>query len=256
MRREHLTVKPLQLFGVPGIPKIDQGDVLSKIILQAVRESQLELLDGDIIVIAHSVISKAEGRVVHQDTVRVSEQAHAIAEANGFDPKHVELALQESRQVLRSEGVLVTETHSGLVCNFSGVDRSNAPVDCFLLLPEDPDASASRILDSLQAESGLNMAVIISDTQGRPWRIGSVNIAIGCAGIGAFKHNRGKKDLYGRIMQRSTICQIDEIAAAAEPLMGQADDAVPVVIVRGYEIEEDGKVGRDVQRTAAEDLFR
>jgi len=256
MRREQLSTKPLQLFGIPGIPKIEQGDDLSKIILEAVRESRLELLEGDILIIAHSVISKAEGRVVHQDTVKVSERARAIAEANGFDPVHVELALQESKRVLRSKGVLVTETHSGLVCNFSGVDRSNAPVDCFLLLPQDPDASAFELLKALQAETGLQAAVIISDTHGRPWRMGSVNVALGCAGIGAFKHNRGKKDLYGRIMRRSTVCQIDELAAAAEPLMGQADDAVPVVIVRGYEIEEDGKVGRDVQRTAAEDLFR
>ncbi|MHA2378480.1 MAG: coenzyme F420-0:L-glutamate ligase [Candidatus Thorarchaeota archaeon] len=251
-----MTSKPLQLFGVPRIPKIEQGDDLPKIILEAIRESPLELMEGDILIIAHSVVSKAEGRVVHQDTVRVSDKALAISEANGFDPLHVELALQESKQVLRSKGVLVTETHSGLVCNFSGVDRSNAPVDCFLLLPKNPDASASRILNALRAETGLKLAVIISDTQGRPWRMGSVNIALGCAGIGAFKYNRGKRDLYGRIMQRSTVCQIDELAAAAEPIMGQSDDAVPVVIVRGHEIEEDGKVGKDVQRTDAEDLFR
>ena len=251
-----MSVRPLQLLGVAGIPVIEQGDDLSKIILEAVRESRMEIMEGDIIIIAHSVVSKAEGRVVHQDTIRVSDKARTIATANGFDPAHVELALQESRRVLRSKGVLVTETHNGLVCNFSGVDRSNAPVDCFLLLPEDPDASALRILDALQVETGLKLAVIISDTQGRPWRIGSVNIAIGCAGIGAFKHNRGKRDLYGRILKRSTVCQIDELAAAAEPLMGQADDAVPVVIVRGYAIEEDAEVGRDVQRTAAEDLFR
>ncbi len=251
-----MSARPLQLFGIPGIPRIEEGDDLSKIILEALRESQLELLEGDIIVIAHSVISKAEGRMVHRDTVEVTEKARAIADANGFDPVHVQLAIQESKQVLRSEGVLVTVTHSGLVCNFSGVDRSNAPIGHFLLLPEDPDKSALRILNSLQTETGLNLAVVISDTQGRPWRKGSVNIAIGCAGISAFKHNRGKRDLYGRIMQRSTVCQIDELAAAAEPLMGQADEAVPVVIVRGYEIEEDGNVGSDVSRTATEDLFR
>lgn len=251
-----MNVRPLQLFGVPGIPIIEQGDDISGIILEAVRESQIELMEMDIIIIAHSVVSKAEGRVVHEDTIKVTDKARAIAAANGFEPAHVELALQESKRVLRSEGVLVTETHSGLVCNFSGVDRSNAPVDCFLLLPEDPDASASRILDALQEGTGRRLAVIISDTQGRPWRMGSVNIALGCAGIGAFRHNRGRRDLYGRILKRSTVCQIDELAAAAEPLMGQADDAVPVVIIRGYEIEEDGIVGRAVQRTAAEDLFR
>ncbi|MFX1415751.1 MAG: coenzyme F420-0:L-glutamate ligase [Promethearchaeota archaeon] len=251
-----MSAQPLKLFGIPGIPKIEQGDDLSRIILEAIRESQMELMEGDIIIIAHSVVSKAEGRVVHRDTIKVSDDARTIAAANGFDPLHVELALQESKKVLRSRDVLITETHGGLVCNFSGVDRSNAPLDCFLLLPEDPDASASRILDTLKAETGLNLAVIISDTQGRPWRIGSLNVAIGCAGIGAFRYNRGRRDLYGRILKRSTVCQIDELAAAAEPLMGQADDAVPVVIARGHEIAEDGKVGRDVHRTAAEDLFR
>ncbi|MFQ5833839.1 MAG: coenzyme F420-0:L-glutamate ligase, partial [Candidatus Thorarchaeota archaeon] len=190
-----MSTEPIHLFGVPGIAKIVAGDDLSQLILDALGEAELELLNGDIVIIAHSVVSKAEGRVVHRDEVTVSKKAQEIAESNGFEPVHVELALRESRKVLRTKGVLVTETHTGLVCNFSGVDRSNAPPDSFLLLPRNPDSSARKILNDLQKKTGRQLAVIISDTQGRPWRLGAVNVALGCAGINAFKYNRGKKDL-------------------------------------------------------------
>ncbi|MFW9800529.1 MAG: coenzyme F420-0:L-glutamate ligase [Candidatus Thorarchaeota archaeon] len=256
MRSEYLSTKSINLFGVPCIPKIGRGDDLSPIIFDALGKAKLELLNGDIVIIAHSVVSKAEGRIVHRDEVKASKEAQKIAESNGFDPVHVELALRESRKILRTEGALVTETKTGLVCNFSGIDRSNAPADSFLLLPSDPDSSARRILIDLQKKTGKKLAVIISDTQGRPWRLGAVNVALGCAGINAFKYNRGKKDLHGRTLRRSTVCQIDELAAAAEPIMGQADEAIPVVIVRGYAIEEGTDVGKDVQRSEDEDLFR
>jgi coenzyme F420-0:L-glutamate ligase/coenzyme F420-1:gamma-L-glutamate ligase len=256
LRRETLSDERVQLFSISGIPEIEKGTDLVSVFLSCIEKSNLALQDRDILVIAHSIVSKAEDRVVHRNSVEVSRRAREIAESNGFDPVHVELALRESRTVIRDKGVLITETNTGLICNFSGVDRSNAPPDCYILLPQNPDDSAARILRTLKKETGLDLAVIIADTQGRPWREGSVNIALGCAGINAFKYNRGKMDIYGKPLQRSTVCQIDEISSAAEPLMGQADEGTPVVIVRGYEYNKGSETAQNVLRAKEEDLFR
>ncbi|MFX0053566.1 MAG: coenzyme F420-0:L-glutamate ligase [Promethearchaeota archaeon] len=246
----------IQIFSIPGIPEIEKGMNLASVILDCLGKSRLTLKPGDVLVIAHSIVSKAEGRIVHRDSVQISSRAEEIAESNGFDPVQVELALRESRVVLRNQGVLITETKSGLICNFSGVDKSNAPPDSFILLPKDPDASAATILMNLEEQTGFELAVIITDTQGRPWREGSINIALGCAGISAFKYNKGKLDLYGKPMQRSMVCQIDEIASAAEPLMGQADEGMPIVVLRGYKYNRGHETARDIPRAKEEDLFR
>lgn len=246
----------VQAIGIPNIPSIRSDDDLSRQILLALGTLELRLEDGDIIVVASKIVSKAEGRVIIGDSVRISDRAREIANDNGFDPIQVELALRESNEVIRSKGVLITETRSGMVCNFSGVDKSNAPQGTYILLPADPDASAKKILGNIERESGKRLAVIISDTQGRPWRRGSVNIAVGCAGISPFKYNKGRSDLYGRILQRSTVCQVDEIASFAEPLMGQAGQGIPVVIVRGYAFLEDDDSAKDIVRPKNEDMFR
>ena len=239
-----------------GVPIIEQTDDIADVILKTLETSNIQLLDGNLIIIAHTIISKSEGRVVHGDEVSISGRARKIAEQNGFDPVQVELALRESKEVIRSDGVFITETTTGLVCNFSGVDHSNAPKDSYVLLPEDPDRSAKEILGKLTDATGVKLGIIITDTQGRPWRKGSVNLAIGSAGINAFKHNRGKQDLYGRTLKSSTVCQVDELAAAAEPIMGQADEGIPIVIIRGYEYEDGSERSRDVPRSKGEDFFR
>ncbi|MHA1943994.1 MAG: coenzyme F420-0:L-glutamate ligase [Candidatus Thorarchaeota archaeon] len=241
----------VQAVAVPNIPIVRDGDNLAELIME-----NIQLEDGDILVIASKVVSKSEGRLVKASEVTVSKRANEIAERNGFDPIHVEIALRESVEIVREEGVLITETKSGIVCNFSGVDKSNVSLEEYVLLPSDPDKSASSILDNLTNTTGLRVAVIISDTQGRPWRKGSINIAIGCAGISAFKYNHGKKDLHGRVLKRSTICQIDEITALVEPLMGQANESNPVVIVRGYEYTEGKDRASNISRTKEEDMFR
>ncbi|MFX1368587.1 MAG: coenzyme F420-0:L-glutamate ligase [Promethearchaeota archaeon] len=251
-----MSQRKIELFTVPGIPLIDSSSDLPKLIVESLEKAGMCLLDGDILVIAHAVVSKSEGRVVHHDEISLSERAQQIAEKNSFDPLHVELALREAKEVLREERILVTATHSGLVCNFSGVDKSNAPRNSYILLPLNPDESAKRIREALETLANVKLAVIISDTQGRPWRTGGVNLAIGSAGIGAFVHNKGKRDLYGRELERSTVCQIDEIASAAEPLMGQAGEGMPVVIVRGYRFSDGTETARDIQRPTEEDLFR
>jgi coenzyme F420-0:L-glutamate ligase/coenzyme F420-1:gamma-L-glutamate ligase len=241
----------VRAIAVSNIPIVSNGDNLAEMILE-----NIQLEDGDIVVITSKIISKSEGRLVKPSSVTVSAHAKEIAERNGFDPIHVELALRESVEIVRKEGVFITETKSGIVCNFSGVDKSNAPNDDFVLLPIDPDQSAHSILNILIKATGLRLAIIISDTQGRPWRKGSINVAIGCAGINAFKYNQGKKDLHGRSLKRSTICQVDEIAALVEPLMGQANESIPVVIVRGYDYSEGEEKGSAINRQHENDLFR
>ncbi|MHA1908297.1 MAG: coenzyme F420-0:L-glutamate ligase, partial [Candidatus Thorarchaeota archaeon] len=173
----------IEIIPLPGIPIVTKGDDISTQILRAVQDNQLKLLDGDIIVIAHTIISKAEGRTVDGADIVVSKDAQEIAEENGFDPVQVEVALNESKKILRSKRVLITQLENGHICNFSGVDRSNAPEGGFVLLPLDADKSASDILESLTKSTGKSLAIIISDTEGRPWRKGAINLAIGCAGI-------------------------------------------------------------------------
>ena len=242
----------IQAIPMTNVPVIQSGDDLAKVITQ----TTMELKDGDILVIASKVVSISESRIIRGEDIQPSERAIEIASENGFDPIQVELAIQESVELIRTKGVLITENKNGLVCNFSGVDKSNAPEGCYILLPENPDASAERIRDSVTKRTGKQIAVIISDTQGRPWRKGSVNVAIGTAGIAPFKYNKGKQDLYGRELKRSTVCQVDEIAMFVEPLMGQAGQQKPVIIVRGYDYLDSDETSGDVNRLKHEDLFR
>ncbi|MCF2136408.1 MAG: coenzyme F420-0:L-glutamate ligase [Candidatus Thorarchaeota archaeon] len=251
-----MTSGEVKIIALDKIPIITEKQDIAEIILQALRREQQTLYRKDVILIAHTIISKAEGRVVHSDTVRVSSEAQRIADENEFDPIQVELALRESKTVLRRSKVLVTESTLGFVCNFAGVDQSNAPTDSYVLLPEDPDRSAEAIREKIREATGVEVAVIITDTQGRPWRKGSINVAIGCAGINAFRYNRGKRDTYGHELHRSTVCQIDELAAAAEPVMGQAKEGHPIVIIRGYQFEEGDERAANIAMSQQENLFK
>ncbi len=246
----------IQAIPIPNFPMVEPSGDLIKLILQTLETSKTDLENGDIIVIASKVVSLAENRIVRATDVEPSQKALEIASKNVFDPIHVELAIRESVEILRTEGVLITETSSGLICNFSGVDKSNAPDGKYILLPRNPDASANQYLKSLMKYTGKKLAIIITDTQGRPWRRGSVNLAIGCAGIAPFKYNKGKKDLFGRVLERSTVCQVDEIAMLVEPLMGQAGQRIPVVIVRGYSYSASEETAKDINRPKHEDMFR
>ena len=248
--------KTITAIPITGIPEINPGDDLSSIITDAATRMGEELCENDILVISSKIVSKAENRIVAQDSITVTDKAHEIAQRNQFDPFQVELALRESRKIIRNERVLITETHSGLICNFSGVDKSNAPEGIYVLLPKDSDSSAGHIRNSIMESTGKKIAIIISDTEGRPWRRGSINLAIGCAGISPFKINRGRKDLYGRILEHSTVCQVDELASLAEPLMGQAGQGVPVVIIRGHSYSNSEDSAKDINRLEEEDMFR
>lgn len=245
----------IEIIPVQGIPLIHPGSDIVGLIFESIRQSKLDIRDGDIFVIAHTVVSKAEGRIQKASDITVSSKARKIAEKNDFDPIQVEIALNESQRVLRDDRALITETRNGHICNFSGVDHSNAPPESYLLLPLDADRSADSIRKGIEQIVQRNVAVVISDTEGRPWRKGAINIAIGCSGINAYRHNQGKPDLYGRILQRSLVCQIDQIASAAELIMGQADEGIPVVIVRGFIYEKGEETAKDIHRSKEENLF-
>jgi coenzyme F420-0:L-glutamate ligase/coenzyme F420-1:gamma-L-glutamate ligase len=245
-------VTHLELIGVEGLPEVRPGDDLAQLIA-----SRSRLESGDVLVVAQKVVSKSEGRLINFRSVRASDEAKRIASrlVASPDPRIVQVILDESVRVLRSERVLITETRHGFVCANSGVDHSNVPdSDELALLPEDPDASAEALRERLRQLTGVEVGVIVSDTFGRPWRLGIVNVALGVAGLPALIDLRGSPDDDGKELQATVLAIADDIAAAAGLVMGKTNRA-PVVIVRGLASKGTG-TGRDLIRPAAEDLFR
>lgn len=217
----------------------------------------MRLRDGDVLVVAQKIVSKAEGRIVRLGDVKPSARALRIARRMRQDARFVEVVLRESRRIVRaSRRVLIVETRQGFVCANAGVDRSNVPgEDCVTCLPRDPDGSARRLAAMLRGRTGARVAVIISDTFGRPWRLGLVNAAIGAAGLEVLRDLRGKKDAQGHVLRGTVLAVADELASAAGLVMGKLE-RVPVVLVRGYRYTRAGQSARDLIRPAAEDLFR
>jgi coenzyme F420-0:L-glutamate ligase/coenzyme F420-1:gamma-L-glutamate ligase len=241
----------LQVRGVAGLPEVRPGDDLAAMIGAAV-----ELEDGDILVVAQKVVSKAEGRVRLLADVRPGERARRYAEQLEADARVVEVILGESVRVVRDERVLIVETRHGFVCANAGVDHSNVPGgDAVTLLPEDPDASAARLRQRLQQLTGRTLAVIVADTFGRAWRMGIVNVALGVAGAPALIDYRGRPDDFGRELEATVVAVADEIACAAELVMGKTE-RVPVAVVRGYRARAPVGNGRELVRPAELDLFR
>jgi len=245
-------VTRLELIGVEGLPEVRPGDDLGELI-----SSRSKLATGDVLVVAQKVVSKSEGRLISLQTVNASPEAVSIA-ANLVavpDPRMVQVILDESVRVLRSHRVLITETRHGFVCANGGVDQSNVPgEDVVTLLPEDPDASASGLRSRLRQLTGIEVGVIVSDTFGRPWRLGIVNVALGVAGLPALLDLRGSLDSTGKELHATVLAIADELAAAAGLVMGKTA-RTPAVIVRGLRMQGSG-TGRDLVRPAAEDLFR
>jgi coenzyme F420-0:L-glutamate ligase/coenzyme F420-1:gamma-L-glutamate ligase len=245
-------VKRLELLGVEGLPEVRPGDDLGDLIA-----SHAKLQAGDVVVVAQKIVSKAEGRLVDLKTVTAGDEAVRIASRliAAPDPRMVQVVLDESIRVLRSERVLITETRHGYVCANGGVDHSNvAGRDELSLLPLDPDASAASLRDRLREKAGADVGVIVSDTFGRPWRLGIVNVALGVAGLPAAVDLRGSLDDAGKPLHATVLAIADDIAAAAGLVMGKTA-RTPVVIVRGLGLQGSG-TGRDLIRPAAEDLFR
>jgi len=232
---------------VPGLPELTEGDDLAGLIAPHVREN-------DVVVIAHKVVSKIESRVVRLYDVQLDKRSEEMAARHGKDPAHMQAILDETAEIVRERpGVLICRTHHGFVCANAGVDLSNAPEGCAVLLPKDPDASARRIRQQL----GKRCAVVISDSFGRAWRVGQTDIAIGTAGLLPLDDWRGKPDAHGREMSATLIAVADEAAAAAD-LVRKKDAGEPVVLLRGlqrYITDDDGPGAAALLRDRSEDLF-
>ncbi len=249
------------LTALPGIPEVAAGASLTRLLLEAIARAQTALAEGDVVVLAQKIVSKAEGRRVRLADVTPGGHAIALAVSVGKDPRLVEIMLRESREVLRAKpGVLIVEHRLGYVMASAGIDRSNVPSDpgdaCVLLLPEDPDASARRLREALREASGVDVGIVINDSFGRAWHNGVVGTAIGVAGIPALVDLRGEADREGRPLEVTQVAAADELAAAASLLMGQGAESVPAVLVRGFPYAQRASTASELVRPRAEDLFR
>jgi coenzyme F420-0:L-glutamate ligase/coenzyme F420-1:gamma-L-glutamate ligase len=247
----------ISIIPIPGIPQIHPGDDLTALILDAIDKEKIGVENGDILVLCQKVVSKAEGAVLDLKTIEPSPFSEQIAGMWEKDPRMVEVVLRESGRIVRMKnGVIITETKHGWVCANAGVDASNSyGDDIVILLPKDPDASARRLRDAVQTRRNATIAVIITDTFGRPWRDGLVEFALGVAGIDPLLDLRGQSDLQGRELHHTVVAVADELAAAAGLLM-EKDAALPAVLIRGYryvQVESDSK---KLIRPAEADLFR
>lgn len=258
-RQKSMPSPALSLFPLPGLPAVQSGDDLAALIIAALRTADLRPQAGDILVITQKIVSKAEGRVRRLADVVPSPRAHELAEQSGKDPRLIELILGESREVLRCRtNVIIVEHRLGIVIANAGIDRSNVAGgdDTLLLLPLDPDASAAQLRERLEGAFDVRLGVIITDSVGRAWRMGTVGIAIGVAGVPAWQDLRGRADLFGRALQVSEIAPADSLAAAAVLAMGEAAENTPVVLVRGLPPADSTQPASAVLRPKQDDLFR
>lgn len=248
----------MQVIPIKILADIRTGDELGPLILDAVAQGGEAILDDDILVVAHKIISKTEGRIVDLRRIKPSRKAAKLGKGHGKDPRLLEVILRESSQILRARsGIIISETRYGFVCANAGVDQSNTPgKQHVILLPLNPDRSARRLRDSLAKITGKKIAVIITDTFGRPFRNGQVNVALGSTGLKPIKSYIGAKDMYGRTLRVTEIAVADEIASAAELVMGKIE-RVPAAIVRGYRFEQSStSTARSLIRPKKEDFFR
>ncbi|GCE49596.1 coenzyme F420-0:L-glutamate ligase/coenzyme F420-1:gamma-L-glutamate ligase [Thermosporothrix hazakensis] len=251
----------IRIIPITGIGEVAPGTDLGLLIFEALQHQNCALQSGDILVITQKIVSKAEGRIVHLEDIEPSPFAVRFAAEHNKDARHVEVVLRESKRIVRMDrGIIISETHHGFICANAGVDESNVEGgDILTLLPEDSDASASHIRQRLQELHGetekLEIAVIISDTWGRPWRSGQVNMAIGVAGMNALTDYRGQNDPYGFELRASIIAVADELAAASELVMGKVN-AVPVALIRGYEYHPGTGNAKTLLRESSQDMFR
>jgi len=248
----------IQIIGVKGLPIIKKGDNLAKLICNAAEQQRTPIQDGDILVVTHVVVSRAEGNIVNLDSVAPSDFAKSFAQRFDKDPALIETILRESRSIVRmGEGKLITETKHGFICANAGVDKSNVPGERNVaLLPENPDRSAQEIRREIERLTGKKVAVIVSDTHGRPLREGEINIAIGVAGIRPIRDRRGEKDLFEHVLTVKQTAIADELCSAAELVIGQASEGIPVAIIRGYSYAESEEAkATELTRSREKDLF-
>lgn len=252
--------KAVSVIGLESFPMVKQSDSLAELIVAAVQRESVALNDGDVVVIAHKVVSKAEGRIVKLGDAEPSKRAKEIAKVTLKDSRLVELVLQETKSIVKmTSEILIVEDRQGWVCINAGVDKSNVEgEDAYALLPTHPDESARQIRSEIMRMTGKNVAVIISDTYSRPFRRGQVEFAIGIAGIDPFRDYRGLKDLVGHVLKVKNTAVADEIASAAELIMGQGEEGAPVVIIKNLSSvnRKENVSSADLLISKDEDLFR
>ena len=258
----------VNLIGIEDIPLIETGDDLPSIIINALKHNNLTLENGDILVIAQTIVSKSLGRIKNlidikpsQEAIEICEKMAPLTRKSGLpikSPELIQAILDESKQVLKAEHVMIVETHHGFVCANAGIDQSNVGgKDLITLLPLDPDKAAEKIRESLQNSTGKKIAIIISDSFGRTFRIGAVGVALGVSGLNPIIDKRGAKDLFGKELQSTIIGQIDNLASSAQLIMGEADEGLPVVLIRGYDFNFiDNASAKQILRKKELDLFR
>lgn len=245
-----------EVIGVAGLPEIARGADLGPLIVDAARAQGTPLAVGDLLVVSQKIVSKAEGRIVRLDQVTVSPRAQALAQEIDRDPRLVEVILGETRRIVRTaKGVLIVETHHGWICANAGVDQSNVDADTACLLPMDSDASARALRRRIAGLTGHTLGIVIADTFGRPWREGLVNVAVGLAGFEPIISYLGETDPAGHVLQATILALADELASAAEPVMGKLD-RVPVAIIRGVRWTAAEADSRPLLRDPSRDLFR
>ncbi len=245
-----------EVIGIEGIGEVRPGDDIARLVLDAAARQRTPVAGGDVLVLSQKIVSKSEGRLLNLTEVTPSAMAATFATELGRDPRLIEVILRESRRVVRMDrGVLVTETRHGWVCANAGVDQSNVDAEMVALLPEDPDRSARAFRDAVRTHTRSDVYVIVADTFGRPWREGLVNIAIGVAGFAPLRSYLGERDPAGRPLQATILAIADELAAAAEPVMGKLD-RIPAAIVRGLPLAPSEEGSKALLRDPARDLFR
>lgn len=253
---------PLTITPLSGMPLVKHGDDLSALIFKALKTNGIALQDGDVIVLAQKVVSKSEGRRVLLSDFEPMNEAMTLSKETGKNPQLIQAILEESRKVIRkAPNTIIAEHKKGFICANAGIDRSNVEEakgddEWILLLPEDSDKSASEIRANLEKVTGKKLAVLIIDSHGRPWRLGTVGMTIGVSGMPALVDLRGKPDLFGRELKITQVAAADELAAAASLMMGQADEAYPVVHVRGFPYALREGCLDELIRPEEQDLFR
>ncbi len=247
----------ISIIPLTGLPLIEKGDDLVEMIIEALKGSGEELMDHDVLVISHKIVSKSEGTVVNLDDVAPSEEAAALAKEVGKDPRMVHLILEESNRIVRKRyGLLIAEHKRGWVCANAGLDFSNIPGDGVALLPKDPDGTAETIRTRIRDHLRIEIAVLICDSQGRPFRNGIIGVALGCAGMGGLVSKIGCEDLYGYRLQNTEIALADQLTSAALLVIGESNEAVPVAIIRGLHPPCKKGTAKELIRSEEKDLFR
>ena len=248
--------KPISIYPLSCVKEIRTGDNLAEQLLASIEKNKMNVIDKDIIVVTSKIVSKSEGRIVKLEDVLPSEITNTIAASMNKNPKLLELIFNEAKNILRlKNGIIITEMEQDIICANSGIDQSNVEKGKAVLLPKFPNKSASEIREHVMKKTGKKIAIIISDTIGRPWREGLTNIAIGFSGISPFRDYRGKKDIYGRKLESTVINIIDELASATELVMGKTE-STPFALVRGYEYSHHKDRKPNLLRQRERDFFR